>query len=83
MAPPDSPRPADLIVRRSDRQRGIGLSEEWVLCAWPDVQVVIAGPFTSYVYAFLEARDRLTEPSKSIWRHHGRWQKLQLVTAGS
>lgn len=84
MSTPESPLPGDFVIRRSERRSSVRVSEEWVVCTWPHTQIVVAGPYESYAYAFLQASALLHDQSRSIWRDLGsprKWERLERVTA--
>ena len=86
MSTPELPLPGDFVIRRGERRGGARVTEEWVVYVWPNPQIVIAGPYLNYAYAFLQASTLRSDQPRSIWRDlefaRAR-ERLELVSAGN
>ena len=86
MSLPEFPLPGDFVIRRGERRGVARVTEEWVVCVWPNSEIVVAGPYHSYAYAFLQASSLRSDQPRSIWRDlesTRRRERLELVSSGS
>jgi hypothetical protein len=84
---PTEPLPGDFVIRRRAERHAYFPRpvDVWVVTHWPDADVITAGPYQSFNYAFEQAQRLVRDPSEFIWRDHarpGQREQLELVGGG-
>jgi hypothetical protein len=82
---PDKPLPGDLVIRSSAEWNGVRRTDVWIVQHWPETEVIVAGPYQSYGYAFAQAKKHVKDRHEWIWRDHaraGEAEQLELVGGG-
>lgn len=66
----DNPLPGDIVISQREEHTGVRRVPVFVLTSWPQTDAQIGGPYQSYSYALLQARDLAAAKQARVWRDH-------------